>query len=284
MKIGTRPLGENLGLEVLDVDLTEVDEETFAAIRDLWRQEPLLLLRRQFITESELAAFSARFGDLFTVPHYANARRHPEVMYVSNLQTGTGERLGSLSNSELNWHSDQSYQVRPATGAIFHAIEMPEDAGATSWCSMQLAFEALPPETQAELEHLEGISRYNGYERENIPEEEKEKIRAQYPEVNHPLVLRVPGTEGKTLYLDISITSGIVGMEPERSQALLRELGAVITRPEFTYTHHWRGGDLMLWDNGRTLHRRDGFDPALPRLAKRTTIHLPPGHFPVPPG
>ncbi|MCZ6558713.1 MAG: TauD/TfdA family dioxygenase, partial [SAR324 cluster bacterium] len=56
-----------------------------------------------------------------------------------------------------------------------------------------------------------------------------------------------------------------------------------ITRPEFVYTHRWRNGDLMIWDNGRTLHRRDQFDSVLPRLAKRTTIFMPPDLFPVPP-
>ena len=204
-------------------------------------------------------------------------------MYVSNMQTEAGERLGSLSSSELNWHTDQSYQPRPATGSIFYAVEMPEGEGRTSWCNMQLAYQALPASTQAEIGNLAGISRYNGYERENISDEEKAKLREKYPEVNHPLVLAVPATGGKTLYLDISITSGIVGMPPERSAPMLEELAALMTRPEFVYTHSWRSGDVMLWDNGRTLHRRDPFDGAIPRLAKRTTIFLPPDQFPVPP-
>ena len=282
-ELNTRPLRENFGLEILGVDLEAVDEQTCAAILGAWQAEPLLLFRRQFITEAELVAFSRRFGELFAVPHYMSARRQPEVMYVSNLQTEAGERLGSLSSSELNWHSDQSYQRRPATGAIFQAVEVPENEGRTSWCNMQLAYRALPADLRAELAGLAGISRYNGYERENISEEEKRKLREQYPEVQHPLVLTHPASGEKTLYLDISITSAIAGLPPERGAALLKELAAVMTRPEFVHTHTWRAGDVMMWDNGRTLHRRDAFDPALPRLAKRTTIFLRPEQFPVPP-
>ena len=283
MELNTIPLQDNFGLEILDVDLGQIDEETFAAIHRAWQGEPLLLFRRQFITETELVGFSGRFGRLFSVPHYMNARRHREVMYVSNMKTEAGERLGSLSSSELNWHSDQSYQREPATGAIFHAVEVPEHEGRTSWCSMQLAYEALPEETRLEIDGLAGISRYNGYERENISEEEKAAMREKYPPVRHPLVLTHPATGRKTLYLDISITSGIVDMAGERARALLKELGAMMIRPEFVYTHTWRPGDVMMWDNGRTLHRRDAFDSALPRLAKRTTIFLPPDQFPVPP-
>lgn len=279
----TRPLGRNFGLEILGMDLAKLDRAAYEAILAAWRRDPLLLFRRQSITETELVRFSRRFGKLFAVPHYANARRHPEVMYVSNLKSGDGSRLGSLSNSELNWHSDQSYQERPATGAVFHAIEMPEGQGRTSWCNMQLAWQRLPRKIREEIAGKEGISRFNGYEREDMPAAEKRKLRAQYPEVRHPLVLTLPGTGEQTLYLDISITSRIAGMPRARGRALLQELAARMTRPAFVHTHAWRSGDVMLWDNGRTLHRRDAFDNALPRLAKRTTIFLRPSQFPVPP-
>lgn len=128
-----------------------------------------------------------------------------------------GGRLGSLSSSELNWHSDQSYRTRPATGSIFYAVEVPEGQGDTSWRNMQAAYESLSAETKREIEGLSCVLRYNGYERENISDEEKQKLREQYPEVRHPLVLTVPTSGRKTLYLDFSITSRIAGIAQERS-------------------------------------------------------------------
>ena len=190
--------------------------------------------------------------------------------------------MGSLASSELNWHSDQSYQPHPATGSIFYAVEMPPGMGRTSWCNGELAYTMLPADLQAELEGLQGESRYNGYEREQISEEEKQALREKYPPVRHPLVLTHPATGRKSLYLDISITYRIEGLPEARGSALLKELAAVMTRPECVYQHEWRMGDVMLWDNGRTCHRREPIDPDVPRLAKRTTIYLRPDEFAVP--
>jgi alpha-ketoglutarate-dependent taurine dioxygenase len=282
MPLETRPLQPHFGSEVLDVDLSDLDEARYREILRAWQEQPLLLFRRQVLSEGELVAFSERFGRMFVVPNYLNSRAHPEVMYVSNLLTQTGRRIGSLASSELNWHSDQSYQPQPATGSIFYAVEMPAGMGRTSWCNGELAWTLLPADLQTELEGLQGESRYNGYEREQISEEEKQALREKYPPVRHPLVLTHPATGRRTLYLDISTTYAIVGLPEARSRALLKELAAVMTRPECVYQHEWRMGDVMLWDNGRTCHRREPIDPDVPRLAKRTTIYLRPGEFPVP--
>lgn len=278
----TRPLQPHFGLEVQGVDLAALDDAGYAAVLRAWQEQPLLLFRRQVLDEGELVALSRRFGALFTVPNYLGSGPHPEVMYVSNLLTETGRRVGSLASSELNWHSDQSYQAHPATGSIFQAVEMPPGQGRTSWCSGERAYALLPPDLQRELEGLEAEMRYNGYERENISDEEKARLREKYPPVRHPLVLSHPATGRKTLYLDISIAYRIVGLPEARSTALLKELAAVMTRPDCVYQHEWRPGDVMLWDNGRTCHRREPIDPDVPRLAKRTTIFLRPTEFPVP--
>ena len=71
-------------------------------------------------------------------------------------------------------------------------------------------------------------------------------------------------------------------MAPAESREMLDELTAHVTRPEFVFEHKWRRGDIMLWDNCRVLHRREPFDPMVPRLMKRTTIFLPPERYPVP--
>ena len=278
----TRPLQPHFGLEVLAADLSALDDALYAQVLRAWQEQPLLLFRRQVLSEADLVAISRRFGELFVVPNYLGSREHPEIMYVSNLLTQTGRRVGSLASSELNWHSDQSYQPRPATGSIFYAVEMPAGQGCTAWCNGERAHALLPADLQAELAGLQGESRYNGYERETISAEEKRALREKYPPVRHPLVLTHPATGRKTLYLDISTTTAIVGLPEARSTALLKELAAVMTRPECVYRHEWRMGDVMLWDNGRTCHRRDPIDPDVPRLAKRTTIYLRPSEFPVP--
>ena len=196
MSLSTHPLTPRFGLEVLGVDLASVDEATFVALRALWQTEPLLLLRRQCLDEAELVALSRRFGELHVLRRdYVHPPRHPEVLYVSNLRTEAGTRLGTLGSSELGWHTDQSYQPRPATGAVFQAVEVPEGTGATEWCNTVLAYAALPDTVRAAIASRRGVSRYNAYERETgLDEARKAALRAQHPPVAHPLVLTHPDT------------------------------------------------------------------------------------------
>ena len=129
---------------------------------------------------------------------------------------------------------------------------------------------------------MEGLFKYILYEGDIKEEPEVKDIRELTPDATHPMVLTNPATGAKSLYLDITQTFGISGMEPARGEALLKELKAHMSRDEFVYKHSWRVGDVMMWDNSRLQHRRDPYDAALPRLAKRTTIFLPPEQFPVP--
>ena len=282
MKLNIRQL-DNFCLEILDVDLAQIDDATFEALRETWQSNPLLLLRRQSLTETELVALSARFGKLEVIVRKdILSRRQPEVAYISNLRDESGESIGGLGSYDLRWHTDQSYREKPATGAIFLAVEMPEDCGNTWWANTEMAYEALPPETQAQLEGMEGMFKYILYEGDIQDEPDVRDIRNQTPDATHPLVLTNPANGKKSLYLDITQTFGIVGMDPDRGEALLKEVKAHMSRDEFVYKHQWRVGDVMMWDNSRLQHRRDPYDAALPRLAKRTTIFLPPEQFPVP--
>jgi alpha-ketoglutarate-dependent taurine dioxygenase len=74
------------------------------------------------------------------------------------------------------------------------------------------------------------------------------------PPVDHPLVRTRPETRTKTLYID-NHASHLLRMPEEAGDALLQELLDHATRPQFVYTHHWRDGDLVMWDNRCRLHR-----------------------------
>jgi taurine dioxygenase len=93
-----------------------------------------------------------------------------------------------------------------------------------------------------------------------------------------------PVTGDQALYLDRTTTTGIAGMDDTAGAALLDEIYEAAIRPEHVYTHHWQVGDLLLWDNGFTMHRREPFDPAARRLMKRTTMILDPARHIVPEG
>jgi taurine dioxygenase len=278
MPLETHLLDNSFACEVLGLHLWEpLDDRTISELRDLWAEHPVLVFRRQALSEHELADFSALLGPLERIVRtdWASPVR-PEVGIISNLKDGQGKPIGGLGDGEIQWHSDQSYMLNPATGAMLYALELPSDGGTTSWIDLRAAYSGLPERFKAAVEgrraifdYTKRLAGYQGVDRV-ISEEAKRKT----PPVTHALVHKHPITGRKALYLDSTTTVGIQEMGEESGSALLEEIYDVATQPEFVYCHHWQIGDALLWDNGVTMHRREPFNPSARRLMKRTTIFL----------
>ena len=283
MSLSTRPLTPNFGLEIFDVDLRQPTDDMIAEIDALWVKHPVLLVRNQLLDEVQQIAFSKRFGEInIHVRTDIRSRSHPEVVMVSNLRLENGDNIGALASGEAKWHTDSCYKSKPDTGSILYALEVPEDGGKTAWANLQLAYEALPDATKTKLEGKRGEYAYNIFNVDITKDNDIKDIRTITPDVKHPMVLKQPVSERKGLYFDPLQTYGIEYMDVSESRPLLDELTAHITQPNFIFEHRWRRGDIVLWDNCRVLHRREPFDPMVPRLMKRTTIFLPPERYPVP--
>ena len=278
MPLETRLLDNSFALEVMGLRLWErQDEPTIDELRALWARHPVLVFRRQALSENELADFSALFGPLERVvrTEWASPVR-PEVGVISNLKDAQAKPIGGLGDGEIQWHSDQSYMLNPATGAMLYALELPPEGGMTSWVDLCAAYAGLPDRLKRAVEgrraifdYTKRLAGYQGVDRV-ISEEAKRKT----PPILHPMVHAHPVTGRKALYLDSTTTVGIEGMDEASGLALLEEIYEFATRPEFMYRHRWQVGDALLWDNGFTMHRREPFDPSARRLMKRTTIFL----------
>ncbi|MBV8779559.1 MAG: TauD/TfdA family dioxygenase [Alphaproteobacteria bacterium] len=275
----TRPLHPTLAREVVGLRLWEpLDEAIVAALRDLYARYGVLVFRRQALSERELANFCALLGPLErTVRSDWASPAVPEVTVLSNLKDGLGRNIGGLGDGELQWHSDQSYMVAPATGAALYALELPPDGGETFWVDLRAAYAALPRELRAKVNGKRGIfdyaKRLAGYGRDS-DSQISEEARRQTPPVTHALVRRHPETGEPSLYLDSTTTIGIDYMDTTSGMTLLDEVYAAATLDEFVYSHEWQVGDLVVWDNGFTMHRRTPFDPGARRLMKRMTMNL----------
>ena len=283
MPLTTRPLTPTFGLEILDVDLRAPTDDLIAGIDALWVEHPVLIIRDQLLDEAQQIAFSSRLGEInIHVRTDIRSRSNPEVVMVSNLRLENGDNIGALASGEAKWHTDSCYKPKPDTGSLLYALEVPEDGGKTAWANTQLAYDALSDEMRARVEGRRGEYAYKIFDVDIVEDGDVKDIREKTPDVVHPMVLTQPGSGRKGLYLDPLQTYGVEGMESAEGRALLDELSAHITRPEFVFEHKWRRGDIVLWDNCRVLHRREPFDPMVPRLLKRTTIFLPPERYPVP--
>lgn len=289
MTLKTRPLKETFGLEILDVDLTDMTDETFDEIYKLWQEEPVILLRRQSLSERQQVEFSKRFGDLdILVRDDMISPIHPEIIYITALKRPDGTALGGLGTQEIYWHHDQIYRQRPASGSVFYAIEMPEGEGQTSFCNTKLGYERMPDNLRNQLEGRRATAKYalkkeSTTQRDfaNNPEMLK-KINDRTPPATHDIVLENPATGQKSFYLDPNKTLAIDGMSEDETKEFLGAISQFMDQDDLIYSHTWRNGDVVLWDNARVWHRREAFDASKPRFARRTTIFLNPDDFAVP--
>jgi taurine dioxygenase len=270
------PTRAALGAEVRGIDLKSLGEPQFAALERAWHQHQVLLIRGQTLRDQDLIAFSRRFGDLDWAPVQETGRRFveglPEIYIVSNV-TVNGQPIGSLGAGEAVWHTDMSYLEVPPMASMLYALEVPPTGGNTSFCSMYAVYEALPPQLKQRIANLkikhDGTYNSGGYLRQGVTATDDPRTS---PGAVHPLVCTHPDTGRRMLYLGRRRNAYLMGLELAESEALLDELWQFVENPEFAWEHVWRVGDLVLWDNRCTMHRRDPFDAASRRIMHRTQI------------
>jgi taurine dioxygenase len=271
-----RPTGAALGAEIQGVDLRTLDAATFAAMHRAWLDHQVLLVRDQQLTDGDLVAFSRRFGDLDEAPVQETGQRfvdgHPEIYVVSNV-VRDGMTIGSLGAGEAVWHTDMSYLSDPPKASVLYALEVPVTGGDTSFCSMYAAWESLPDPLRARLDNRrvkhDGTYNSGGFVRQGVTATDDPRTS---PGTFHPIVMVHPETSRRALYLGRRRNAYIEGLALDESDALLDEIWRHATREALTWTHQWRAGDLVLWDNRCTMHRRDAFDPSSRRIMHRTQI------------
>ena len=276
MAITVTPTGAALGAEVGGVDLRSLSDADFAAVYRAWLDHSVVLMRGQVLSDDDLIAFSRRFGELDFAPIQENGRRfvdgHPEIYVVSNV-VENGVAIGSLGAGEAVWHTDMSYLEDPPKASMLYAIEVPLEGGNTGFTSMYRAYEALPEALKRRLSGRrvkhDGTYNSGGYVRQGVtPTDDPREAPGMY----HPIVCTHPETGRKGLYLGRRRNAYVEGMELAESEALLDEVWEYATRDDLTWYNRWRVGDVVLWDNRCTMHRRDPFDAASRRIMHRTQM------------
>jgi taurine dioxygenase len=278
MSIEVIPTRAALGAEVRGIDLRRPLTDTeFEELLKAWHDNLIVLIRGQPLTDPELIAFSRRFGELLPSPSNevndkfgGDLAEHPEIAVVSNILE-KGKPIGALGSGEAFWHTDSSFIQRPPAGSFLHSIEVPPSGGNTSFCNMYLAYETLPEATKERIAGMKALHNFNyvasGKLRKGAVETDDP---SKGPGAQHPLVRRHPDTGRKALFLGRRLKSYIIGLSVPDSEALLDELWAHATQRRFVWTHVWRPGDLIIWDNRCTMHQREAFDPTTRRLMHRT--------------
>jgi alpha-ketoglutarate-dependent 2,4-dichlorophenoxyacetate dioxygenase len=284
MAIEIRQVNPHFAAEIGGIDLSKgVDRPTVDAISEAIDRHAVLVFHDQHLDDTQLRDFASNFGALEIGRAAARGGRrrlaHREIGDISNLdedgrlrQRDDQRRLDSLGNRL--WHTDASYMPVPVVLGMLHAVAVPPRSalggGETEFADMRAAYDALPEAMKAAIDRL--VAEHDVFwSRGQIgftefPPGERE----MYPPSRQRLVRRHPSSRRKTLYLSAH-ASHIVGWPVPEGRLLLFDLNTHATRPEFVYSHKWRVGDLVIWDNRCTMHRGRPHDDSYPRDLRRAT-------------
>jgi taurine dioxygenase len=295
MSLQVTPLN-NVGVEVSGFDIRDpITPELSEKLNDLWNEHAILLFRNQDITPERQIEFSRTFGSLALHPlKVTRSEENPELFVLEN--GGPNDRFqtahykGETVVGRLDWHMDLHYTGRPNRGALLRAIELPSSDGLTGFGDLAKAYDALDDDTKALLEKIElsyafcmqrRHMRYvdlDGYEPgEFSPKKPSDMNFPDFPDVAYPGAYDHPISGRKVLgvveqFLDRVIKPHDAGLCNDEAIELLKRLVAHTKKPEFTYFHEWKQGDMVLWDNWRAMHCTTGTAPGVRRVINRTTI------------
>jgi taurine dioxygenase len=260
-----------LGAELLGIDLSKpLDDQAVTGIKAALQEYGVIFFRDQQLTPEQHIAFAEAIGTININRFFKPVDGYPKIAEVRKEPEQT-------TNIGGGWHTDHSYDQIPALGSILLAREVPEHGGDTLFCSMGLAYDALSDGLKKTLEGMRAVhsSRHvfgavSEYGKEVAGRIGNPELATQ--DAVHPVVIRHPDTQRKTLYVNRGFTTHFEGWTKQESQPLLEYLYQHAARPEFQTRFQWRPGSIALWDNRATWHYALNDYQGQRRLMHRITL------------
>jgi taurine dioxygenase len=277
MPFTIRALDAPLGAEVVGFQIDrDATPEAAQLLRDAWLEHVVLCFRDQELQPADFVRMAALFGkptpQPLQRPEY-KVEGHPEIRVLSSEHTdalGDGRplRVGG------SWHTDHSHQQNPPRGTMLHALILPSRGGDTSFTDQHAAYKALPPDEQQLARKLRVHHVYNSpYAPRKMPTLNADEAKNSAPSAVHPLARPHPVDGRLALYLNPIRTASIDGMDDEAAQDILGRMLEHSTQPDFRYSHRWRKGDVLIWDNPQALHMANhDYPPDELRVMHRTLV------------
>ena len=271
------PLTPRFGARVTGVDLSEPrDDATFVDLRDAFARYSVLHFPDQPMTDDQQVAFSERFGPLEATKVGSYGAGTPFVILSNVGEDGQvvpdAHQLNMVHKANSLWHSDSSFKPVPALASFLSAKTVPPEGGETEYASMILAWDDLPEATKAKVDGKVALHHFATSRNRIDPDMVSEAEHDELPPVRQIMVRDIPETGKRALYVG-SHTGAIEGVADDEARTLIDELLDFATTPDKVYTHKWREGDAVLWDNRAVVHRGRPFArDKHARVMIRTTI------------
>ena len=271
------PLADGFGVEVKGVSLLDVatDAQAYKAVREAFETHSLLVFRDQQIADDVQVAYSRAFGPL-ELTKVASLGANSFYSRLTNVGekgeiVSPDHRQVLVAKANALWHTDSSFKKTPALASVLTARVLPGEGGETEYTSTRLAWERLPADMQEKLRDAVATHSYANSRDQIHPDLANAEERKALPPVRWKLNWRNPANDRRALYV-ASHAYAIDGMDDRDARQLLSQLLDEATRPEFVYSHKWRQGDAVMWDNRAMLHRGRPWDYTRERSMVRTTI------------
>lgn len=283
MSITITPIHATFAARVEGADLTKpIDDATADALRDAIDTHGVLVFPGEKLSEDQQVEFATLFGPLDArngiIQTGVKKRISERLVDISNidekgqlLDRQNRRRMGSLGNQL--WHTDASFKATTAKYSLLHAHTVVSEGGETQYADMCAAYEALPQKMKDKIADLEAEHSVIASRASMGFTDFSDEERAALPPQVRPLVRVLPS--GRTSLYLASHASHIIGWPVPEGRMLLRDLMEHATQREFVYTHNWQVGDLVMWDNRRTMHRARPFDESEARDMRRATVMDP---------
>jgi alpha-ketoglutarate-dependent 2,4-dichlorophenoxyacetate dioxygenase len=271
------PLGPGFAAEIRGVTLADVaaDDAAYRAARAAFEEHSVVVFRGQDVTDDAQIAFSRRFGPLeITPPPTPGAGTHLVILTTMDKDgkvVPADHRIALRNKANQLWHADSTFKSVPALASILSARIIPEHGGETEYVSTRLAWDRLDPATQMRIADLFAWHDYSHSRGKIAPNIVGAEERAALPPQCWRMVWTNPANGRRALYI-ASHAYAIEGMEDRAAQQLIAALTDAATAPGASYTHIWRQGDVVMWDNRATLHRGRPWPAHEARLMVRTTV------------
>lgn len=285
MGFDVKPIDGGVGAEIVGLDLDgPIPEKIAVALNEVWLEAGILLFREIGTSDERHLRLSRCFGELEVHPVPSiRLEGNDEIIRLANegdTRQMTYEFDGEEVVGGIPWHTDLIYTPTTNRGAILRMVKKPAIGGETGWIDTALAYEALPRELKQRIEGLEARfdfvcdlrkMRFGKPGRVELVDFGSVEY-PEFPDVAQPLVWTHPISGRKSLALSPVHLVDMVGMDRAEGDPILEALVSHTLDGRFTYVHDWEEGDMILWDNWRTLHRAFGNPPGLDRVVHRTTI------------
>ncbi len=282
MTITVNPLGGDFAAEIIGLDVAApVDGATRDAVVAALDTYATVVIRGEPVDQEAQIAFARAFGELDSqngvLTTGIKRRVREELTDISNIDENSRmldladrRRLFNLGNRL--WHTDSSFKRVAAKYSMLHAHTVAPEGGETQVADLRAAYDALDGATKARIDDMVAVHSIFTSRALLGFEEFSDEERRALPPIRRRMVRVHPGSKRKTLFL-ASHAGAILGRPLAEARLLIRELMEHATEPRFVYTHKWRIGDLLIWDNRCTMHRARPFDEeTYKRDMRRATV------------